>query len=262
MSEKWILHVCGSRGSMPVHGEEYREFGGATSCYILKKGSYALVVDCGSGFCRAKELLAGCKKVDIWLTHLHYDHLIGILSYGVIPGEAEVHFYGTFDRWFRTDTIKEFFREPFWPVVPDIGPCVCVKSPGEYRLREELLVKSYPAPHPNEASILRIEAGERVLCVMFDYERTQEPPEGFLEGCSRLAFDGMYTEEEYESHRGWGHSCYSDGCAYARQYGIPKLYITHHEPRRTDEELRRLEAEAVKLYPNTRFARMGDMVEL
>ena len=57
MSKAWRLYVCGSRGSMPMHGDEYSEFGGATSCYILKKGTYALVLDCGSGFVRAKELL-------------------------------------------------------------------------------------------------------------------------------------------------------------------------------------------------------------
>ena len=42
---------------MPMHGDEYSEFGGATSCYILKKGTYALVLDCGSGLVRAKEFL-------------------------------------------------------------------------------------------------------------------------------------------------------------------------------------------------------------
>lgn len=262
MSKAWRLYVCGCRGSMPMHGDEYSEFGGATSCYILKKGTYALVLDCGSGFCRAKEILKDCGKVDIWLTHLHYDHLMGILSYGVIPKEAEVHFYGTFDHWFRENTIKEFFREPFWPVVPEIGPCVQVDSPGERRLREDLLVRSYPSPHPNGASILRVEAGDKVLCIMFDYEHTGMPPEGFLEGCSLLAFDGMYTEEEYEAHRGWGHSCYLDGCAYAEEYQIPRLYITHHEPGKTDAELRVLEQKARKIYPGARFARMGDVIEL
>ena len=75
-------------------------------------------------------------------------------------------------------------------------------------------------------------------------------------------YSRYYTEEEYEAHRGWGHSCYLDGCAYAKKYQIPRLYITHHEPGKTDAELRALEQKARKIYPGTRYARMGDVIEL
>lgn len=262
MSDHWTLYVCGSRGSMPVHGKKFEEFGGATSCFILKKKRHAIVLDCGTGFVTAEEILADCEQVDIWLTHLHYDHLMGILGYGVIPKGAKVAFYGTFDRWMGADTIREFFRKPFWPVVPEIGPCIHVDSPGECKLEDDVKIRMVPSTHPNEASILRVETEDGVLCMMADYEHGEELPREYLADCKLLIFDGMYTEEEYELHRGWGHSCWMEGCRLAEKYQIPHLVITHHDPKKSDEELRQMEQEAKLKFPAIHFARMGDKRQL
>lgn len=259
MNDHWTLYVCGSRGSMPVHGKKFEEFGGATSCYILKKGRHAIVLDCGTGFIMAGDILEDCDTVDIWLTHIHYDHLMGILGYSVIPKDAKVKFYGTFNQWMGRDTINEFFKKPFWPIVPEIGPCVHVDSPGMRELEDGVKVILIPSNHPNEASILRIETEEGILCMMADYEHGDEPAEEYLKDCTTLIFDGMFTEEEFESHKGWGHSCWSEGCRLAEKYHIPHLIITHHDPRKTDEELRLIEIEARKRFPAIHFARMGDM---
>lgn len=262
MCGEWTLYICGARGSMPVHGKEFQEFGGATSCFVVKNGTYALMVDCGSGFYQAREILADCVRVDIVLTHLHYDHLIGLLGYGALPKGAKVCFYGTFDRWFGSETIKEFFREPYWPVVPDIGPCISVESPGSIELTGGLLLSFFPSTHPNQANICRLETKDFVLGMAFDYEHLEEPPKAFLEGCDLLIYDGMYTEEEYKLHKGWGHSCWQEGCRLAKQYGIPKLLITHHGTERTDEQLRAMEEEARGRFPGISFARMGGKMKL
>ena len=262
MCENWSLHICGSRGSIPAHGEEFKEFGGATSCYVLKKGRYALVVDCGSGLCSAAGLLENCEKIDVLLTHLHYDHLIGILGYSVFPAKARVNLYGTFDKWFGERTLGEFFRKPFWPVVPRIGPCISLKSPGSLELEKGLRIMLFFFSYPDNANIVRIDAEGFVLSMLFDYEHIEEPPDAFLEGCALLLYDGMYTEEEYVAHRDWGHSCWQEGCRLAEKYEIPLLAIVHHEPRRTDRELLEMEREAKKRFPKIHFARMGDQMTL
>ena len=80
MKGELSLHICGCRGSRSVFGPEFTEFGGQTTCFVLKKANYALVLDCGTGLDNARDLLAGCSAVDVVVTHWHYDHVMGLMS--------------------------------------------------------------------------------------------------------------------------------------------------------------------------------------
>ena len=91
------LYVCGCRGSMTVSGKDHLEFGGATTCYVLRRGDYAVVIDCGTGLRNAGPALEGCRAVDVLLTHVHYDHIIGLLmpgSFPIFPVNAEITSFG------------------------------------------------------------------------------------------------------------------------------------------------------------------------
>ena len=255
----FTFHVCGSRGTRPVTGSKFAEFGGHTSCYVLKQGKRAVVIDCGSGLDDARPLLADCRVIDVVLTHVHYDHIIGLLGWGVFPREAQVSFYGDFASWLGKDTIDQFYRAPFWPIVPDLGEMVNIPRYGvPVKLPSGVTVTFYRADHPNDASLLYIQADNKRLCIMADCERSKGFPEALLKNCDLLLFDGMYSDEEYPHHVGWGHSTWQVGCRLAQEVTPSRLVITHHDPGRSDKDLRVMEAQAKILYPNTRFARSGD----
>jgi ribonuclease BN (tRNA processing enzyme) len=59
----------------------------------------------------------------------------------------------------------------------------------------------------------------------------------FARGAAVLVHDTTYTTEEYDHHRGWGHSTYRDGVELALEAGVGTLVLFHHEPRRTDDEV-------------------------
>ena len=61
----------------------------------------------------------------------------------------------------------------------------------------------------------------------------------FLRGAHTLVHDTMYTREEYDHHRGWGHSTHEDAVALALDAGVRRLVLFHHKPERTDEEVDR-----------------------
>ena len=59
----------------------------------------------------------------------------------------------------------------------------------------------------------------------------------FCHGAKVLVHDTTYTTEEYDHHRGWGHSTFHEGIELALAAGVETLVLFHHEPRRSDEEL-------------------------
>ena len=52
-----------------------------------------------------------------------------------------------------------------------------------------------------------------------------------------LISEAQYTEEEYESKRGWGHSTILDVLERAAQAQVKRLAIVHHDPSHDDEFL-------------------------
>jgi ribonuclease BN (tRNA processing enzyme) len=65
----------------------------------------------------------------------------------------------------------------------------------------------------------------------------------FVKGARVLVHDATYTADEYEHHRGWGHSRYEDAVALALAARVEQLVLFHHRPERTDEELDRCVAQ-------------------
>lgn len=259
MRDEWALHVLGCRGSFPVCGEKYLEFGGATSCYILKKGDRAVVLDCGSGLFMAAPLLRDCRQIDVLLGHLHYDHIIGLLNWGVFPGSARTRLISTFDKWFGQDCLKRFMGPPFWPYTPANAELVTVESPGDYDLGEGVKARFHPSNHPDGANLYRVDFDGKSICFACDFEHDAPFPDYMAENCDILIYDAMYTREEYPLHAGWGHSCWQEGRVLADRVNAGLLLIAHHDPARSDEDLRAMEREALKEREPLRFAREGDI---
>ncbi len=259
---KYQLYCCGSRGSRPVEGKKFNEFGGFTSCYVLKTDDYALIIDCGTGLYEANNIILDCSTIDIVLTHIHYDHILGMLDWDTLNQKSKITFYGGIDKWFGEKTFDEFFKEPFWPVQPSF---VLKKAPPtgtRLNLRDDLSVEFFKAPHPNDSQRIIIRttdenSAEHSIAVMFDNETPEGIEKSVLQNCDYMIYDGMYTDAEYPRKKGFGHSTWQEACRFAVITNCKRLIVTHHDPFRTDDALRRFEHLARDIYPATDFARSG-----
>jgi len=84
MAQSLQVTTFGTRGSTPVAGSKYAEFGGNTTCLRIHSPclppDVGLVVDAGSGYreCAGALLGAGIKRVAMLHTHYHWDHIQGM----------------------------------------------------------------------------------------------------------------------------------------------------------------------------------------
>lgn len=256
---KYRLHVCGCRGSFPVAGLRYAEFGGETSCYILKKGKYAVVIDCGSGLGNAKEILADCEKIDILLTHVHYDHIMGFLNMSVFPKGVPLTIHGHFGGWCGVNTIHDFLNTPYWPInIKDVEN-VDVMMGLEYELEENITATFYRSDHPNNGTAIKLNVDGKKVCIYADMEDPSYMNPKIAYEADLLLYDGMYDDSEREMHLGWGHSTWQVAVRYAEEEQVKRLVVTHHDPKNGDHALKERETESKKRFSQTIFARTGDI---
>ena len=82
------LRVLGTRGSLAISGEDYREFGGNTSCYMVQAGEETIFLDAGSGIFSAPDRFS--RPPVILLSHLHLDHVIGLGMFPAISRKGQM----------------------------------------------------------------------------------------------------------------------------------------------------------------------------
>jgi len=94
----------------------------------------------------------------------------------------------------------------------------------------------------------RIEDGDTTLTYIPDHEPGLGAPIADLEddwisgfdladGASMLIHDCQYTDEEYPSYIGWGHSPMSDALTFAHRTHAKRLLLFHHDPLHSDDFL-------------------------
>jgi ribonuclease BN (tRNA processing enzyme) len=83
-------------------------------------------------------------------------------------------------------------------------------------------------------------------------------------GGDLLIHDCQYTEDEYPSRAGFGHSSPQHVADFARITGVRRLLLFHHDPNHGDAELEALRDHVRELWDggDVELAREGDELEL
>ena len=59
----------------------------------------------------------------------------------------------------------------------------------------------------------------------------------FVKGADTVIMDTTYTNEEYLSHTGWGHSCVEEVVNVAHEAEAKELCLFHHDPAQNDDAI-------------------------
>ena len=259
----------GCRGSTPVPGLDTLKYGGNTSCIEVRTDAGdVLILDAGTGI-RAVGLELMKKmpvRCAIFVSHTHWDHIQGLPFFVplFVPG-CRVDVYGSFDPVYHktlADILAQQMQYCYFPVRENE-----LKAEIAYRTLAEnesvrygsATVRNIVMAHPVLDYGYRIDADGRSFFFSGDFEpplnifdeadeeyadyaeamaaRRAQLVE-FLGGVDAMVVDAQYTDAEYLAGKvGWGHGTYTKSIALAEEAGIPRVYLTHHDPTRTDAAL-------------------------
>jgi ribonuclease BN (tRNA processing enzyme) len=104
------------------------------------------------------------------------------------------------------------------------------------------------------------------LCFITDHEHPaealSEPVVDFVKDSTVLIHDSQYTPEEKSGPKaGWGHSSWEEAALTAKTANVERLYLIHHDPDRTDEDVSSILKNAKRVFPNTEIATESTLFE-
>jgi phosphoribosyl 1,2-cyclic phosphodiesterase len=268
------LRFWGVRGSAAVPGLSTLEFGGNTSCMELVGSDAGVVLfDGGTGIRAAGLDLMGREggppsEVHLFLTHFHLDHIQGIPFFAPLYSpNCRVKIYASGFGAPLNEALHGLMSSPYFPVPFSALPAVELIELGASGVKlGSVLARPFEVNHPQGACAYSIETG--TVRAIYAPDREHGDPRldplflNEARGATVLVVDSQYTPEEYETHRGWGHSTWVESARDAREAGVTSLVLFHHDPGHNDDILHRIEKDAQREFPDTFVAKEGWAFEL
>lgn len=268
------IRFFGVRGSIASPGPDTVEVGGNTSCVEVRAGGTRLVLDAGTGMrALGQAMLAEARgegvEATLLLSHVHWDHIQGLPFFAplylpnsrlrVISGASGTPL---------AETLRRQMSAPVFPVdLRDVPAALSFQEVRDRQVLEigEARVTAVRLNHPDAVHAYRIDHGGRSVVYATDTEHYSCVDRRLLSlarDADVLIYDAQYLPEEYAGERGpsrvgWGHSTYEAGVQLAKAADVGRLVLFHHDPTRTDEGVRAIEARASALLPGVVAAREG-----
>jgi len=229
----------------------------------------------------AKDRKEGPIKTKLFFSHTHLDHIIGFPFFvPIFLPDTEIELYGpvSFEEDSLAKVIGGQMQYRYFPVsMEELAAKISYHHLKETTLDlgNGIKVKTKFLNHPITCLGYRFEHQGKVIVTLFDHEPFQNVfahggedmdeslvEEGrivadqenqkildFIQGADVVIHDAQYTEKEYhEGKIGWGHSSMERAIDNGIKAGVKELVLIHHEPTRSDAQLKNLEESLQKQF--------------
>jgi phosphoribosyl 1,2-cyclic phosphodiesterase len=226
---------------------------------LTADGEAPIVFDLGTGLRAFGETqpLDGTFAGTALLTHIHWDHVQGLPFFP--PADrigARFDIFGPQqDEGTLAEVFDAFMRPPYFPVS-------CSDLRGEIVfhevLKDDLAVGAAqitvrPVPHCGPTVGYRVDWAGVSVAYISDHQAPlalDTVADSVLELADRadvLIHDAQYTRAEFTEKAHWGHCTVDYAVRVARDAGVGRLVLFHHDPAHGDDVLDQLLAEARQL---------------
>jgi len=263
------IRFWGTRGTRPTPGRRTLRYGGNTTCLEVRgSADQLLILDSGSGIAELGADLAqnGARDLHVLISHTHWDHIQGFPFFGpaFVPG-TRVTVVGPAGSIKSLQAAFADQMDPaYFPLRLDQVPAeleFIEVLPGQTLEMAGMTVTPHELNHPIVTLGYRIQEGGRTLVFATDNElqptdgtepalglSTPAAVQSMVDWCrdaDLLVHDAQYSQAEYPSHAGWGHSTFEDALTLAEAAGARQLAFFHHDPLHSDDQIDALVEEAL-----------------
>jgi phosphoribosyl 1,2-cyclic phosphodiesterase len=206
----------------------------------------------------------------VLLTHYHWDHVEGLPFFRPLyDPRCSFTFYGFPWQDLGVQQALETGLRPPWFPIP-IGDTASSKTFVDLTESafgvDRISVSTTRLCHPQGARAFRLEHSGRAIVFATDTEHGDGKCDAGLldlsKGANVLIHDAQYTPEEYDYHRGHGHSTWRHALEVARGSDAEQLILFHHDPDRSDDDLDSVVAQARSEFEHVEGAREGTSLSL
>ncbi len=275
MTAPFRVRLWGVRGSLPVAGAGFTRYGGHTISIELRCGPHVVIIDGGTGISPLGRSLAaeGVRDVALYLTHAHYDHVMGLPFFAPFycKGSTVTLGCGPMPGGLRAEGLLDaLMRPPFFPIDTAYF-CATLRyvnlvPGGAVSPFEGVTVRTAPMNHPQGGLGYRVEYGGRAVAVITDTEHapgtTDAAVQDLIRDADLMLYDATFSDAELPRHTGWGHSTWEEGIRLSQAAGVRRLALIHHAEWRNDRSLDAIGRAARRRMPSAQVAREGDVFEL
>jgi phosphoribosyl 1,2-cyclic phosphodiesterase len=247
------LQFWGVRGYVPTPGADYLRYGGNTCCVQLTgAGGELLVLDTGTGFCQLgdallqREFRQGRGEITLLISHTYWDHILGLPFPGIVhtPGNR-LQIYGPDSTRGSLEMTYDGMLSPVYSPVYGLAHIGATHSfqpiSTEPFAVGGLAVRALPLSRRRHSPIwaYRVEEVGRAVVYITDVRYTDDriwkQAVNFARNAQLLVHSAPYTREEHVQD--YGHSRVEDAIDLALEAQVEQLFLYHHAPTRTDDQL-------------------------
>jgi len=225
---------------------------------LVQTDQFDLIFDAGYGFAKIDQFVTGQKPLYLFLSHFHYDHLIGLHTLAKNRFGYPLRIFGLPG---IADTMRTFFNPIFTiPLERLAFPVTFEELDGHTTSDLPFKMTALPLIHSGPCQGYRLESGGRTLTYCTDT--------GYCENAVRLSHETDLLLAECtvapgtEAIAGWPHLSPALAAQIAREAHAKRLILVHFDATSGPEIREAAEIEARQIFPASSAGRDGMVIDL